>query len=479
MSVTFGTDGWRAVIAEEFTFDNVRAVAQAISDYFNKSKVRLKKTPPRVVVGFDTRFLSQEFAKVTAEVLLGNKIRVILTDKPTPTPVVSFAIKNRRLDGGIVITASHNPSQFNGIKVKGAFAGPVDSSQTTQIEHYLHKKRVRIRSFADAQKSRDLQVVDLSSRYLKFIHRYINMRLLKPLKLKVLVDSMYGAGDHYLAQALAKTSLEVTTIHTEFNPSFGGVKPEPIKENLEEMLFLMKKCTFDIGIANDGDADRIGVVRADGRFVTSQQVFALLLLHLLEGKQWRGAVAKTIAGSTLIEKIAQSFRLRLFETPVGFKHICGLMRTQNILLGGEESGGVGFTGCARERDGILAGLLLLEMIAQRKKPLIRIISDMENRFGKYYYFREDVEWLQLKNSPQKARKSFSNLSRIPPVQILGEKVIGVKDYDGIKFMMNDSSWLLLRLSGTEPILRIYCEAKTQRRVKQLIAFGKDLVFNLH
>lgn len=471
MGIKFGTDGWRGVIADDFTFDNVRTVAQAISDYLTSHREQQKGPTPRVAVGYDTRFMSNRYAEIVTEVLTANKIKVVLTDKAIPTQAISFIIKKKKLDGGIMVTASHNAAQFNGLKFKSKFGGPGEESETKKIEGYLFNHEVKSMPLAKARSEGWVAILDIFPHYVNFLKHYVDMDKLKRSKLRILVDSMYGTADRLIEKILAETSYKVTTIHEHPDPLFGGLRPEPIEHNLGELRSLMMKGNFDIGLANDGDADRMGVVNPKGEFITTHQVFSLLLLHFVENRKWKGDVVKTLNVSSLIDKIAHKYRLTLFETPVGFKHICKIMKERNVLIGGEESGKVGFKGYLPDSDGILIGLLLLEMLETRKRSIIQIMEEMEEEYGKFYQLREDLEYSE--DSP--CREKFKNLFESPPKDLLGRHIVEVKDYDGIKLICEDGSWLLLRLSGTEPILRIYGEAASKKRVKDLIQKGKQLV----
>jgi phosphomannomutase len=276
---------------------------------------------------------------------------------------------------------------------------------------------------------------------------------------------MYGSGNSYIERVLGGANLKIKFLHNQINPSFGGVRPEPIEENLKEIKEILKNKEFDLGIALDGDADRVSAFDSEGRFIHPQKILPLLLIHLLEDRSLKGGVVKTIAGTTLIDKVCKEFGLKLYETPVGFKHISKLMQETDILIGGEEAGGIGFKGYIPERDGTLAGLLLLEMLVYRKKPISKIIEEMEDRFGRYYYLREDIQT----NYKLQINKKWRSLR-----EILGRKIIEIKDFDGIKFICDDESWLMLRTSGTERLFRIYAEAKSLKRARELIKFGKDL-----
>jgi phosphomannomutase len=468
--IRFGTDGWRAVIGEDFTFENVRMVAQAIADY-----IRLR-TPQasghRVVIGYDTRFMGKEFANTVARVLVDNGIAVYISDGPTSTPALSLSIKQNKFTGGVMVTASHNPPRYNGIKYKADYAGPADPQIIKNIENFLGKGASWIPAHKKS-KAGLVNSIDLNRPHLKFLKSYVDLKALKRLKAKILVDVMYGAGDRLIEKILDGGACDVTTIHSDSNPGFGGTPPEPIERNLKELIALVKSQKCDIGLATDGDVDRIGAIGPDGRFISSSQVISLLLVHFVEDKKWSGAVAKTISGSFLIDQIASAYKLKLYETPVGFKYICKLMQDEDILIGGEESGGIGFKNYVPERDGTLAGILLLEMMAHRKKSIIRILKDIEKQFGKFCQERADFEY-----PDDKKARLFAQLKARPPKNLLGKKITEIKTYDGVKLICEDKSWVLFRASGTEPILRVYCEAGSDEKVKKLLALGKQFALDI-
>ncbi|MBU1062409.1 MAG: phosphoglucomutase/phosphomannomutase family protein [Candidatus Omnitrophica bacterium] len=466
MAIKFGTDGWRAIISEDFTFENVRIVSQAIADHFNGVGVTF-------VVGYDWRFLSEKYAELVSEVLAGNGIKVLLSDKAVPTPLVSLAIKNNRLSGGIMITASHNPPIYNGIKIKASYASTADEGITESVESYIGKNKVNHISLKEGISSGIVKVVDLKSDYLKFITSYIDMPLLKKAKLKVLVDCMHGVGDGYIKEILKDTKIKITQMRSGRDPLFGGVNPEPIPKNLEAVFQEMKKGKYDIAIVNDGDADRISAVTPGGGYMNAGQVMALLLLHFIEDKKWKGAVVKTISNTTLIDRIVKKYNLKLHETPVGFKYICRLMLDEDILIGGEESGGIGVKNSIPERDGMLLGILLIEMIAHRKKGILDIMASVEKEYGKFHYRRIDTFY-----PDDKKKKLMEFLKTSPPKQILKKPVKEIKSYDGYKFILEDDSWLIMRLSGTEPILRIYAEASSVDLAEKYLEFGKKIAFGL-
>ena len=475
--IKFGTDGWRAVVGKDFNLKNVAAVAQAISDYLLRDtclpagRARCPMRNRKVAVGYDLRRLSLQAARLISQVLAANKIRVILSDRPLPTQAISYAVKSLKCTAGIMVTASHNPPRFNGIKIKGAFGGSVEKEVTDEIEKFIFQHRPVKVPFSQAKKKNLLKTANLVCDYLKFLTSYLDMPLLKKGRLKILVDPMHGTANSYITMVLKNTSCKVTTIHQEHDFSFGGVKPEPIESCLKEASSLMKERYFDVGLACDGDADRIAALDSQGRFINPQQVISLLLLHFIRHRRAKGAVVKTISGTSLLERIAKKYGLKIYETPVGFKHICHLMQKKDILIGGEEGGGIGFKNYLPERDGILGGLLLVEMLVANNKPLTALLEEMQREFGSYVYLRKDLRCRACEKAKVRARLSGMRKQKT----FFGMKIIKIKDYDGLKFYLAGGSWILFRLSGTEPILRIYAEAESKTKTRKLIAAGKELL----
>ncbi|MFA5275373.1 MAG: phosphoglucomutase/phosphomannomutase family protein [Candidatus Omnitrophota bacterium] len=449
--IKFGTDGWRAVIADTYTFENLKIISQAVSDYAGSGK--------KIAVGFDTRFMSDKFAAITAEVLKNNAIKVVLSDRPIPTPALSFAVKSGKMDLGIMITASHNPAEYNGFKIKNSSGGAAGEEITKAVEALLGKSAVRNEGSGAIEKA------NLAKDYVKFIRNYIDLKKIKNKKFKVLVDAMYGSGNSFMAEVLKGTSIRLEFMRNTINPSFGGSRPEPVEENLEALKERVKKEKFDLGIALDGDADRIAAVAPGGVFIHPQKILGLLALHLNQDRHWSGGIVKTICGTTMIDNIAKFLKVKLYETPVGFKYISNLMETQDIVTGGEEAGGMGVKNYIPERDGTMAGLLLLEMMAYRNKNILKILNETEKQFGKYYYVRRDFH-LSKRVEPKKEDL---------PQELLGKNVIEVKDYDGIKLICEDESWLMFRASGTEPIMRTYAEAKNLTQANKLLKLGYELL----
>ncbi|MDD5166155.1 MAG: phosphoglucomutase/phosphomannomutase family protein [Candidatus Omnitrophica bacterium] len=450
--IKFGTDGWRGIIADNYTFSNLKILAQAVADYLGSGK--------KVAIGFDTRFMSGDFAQIVANVLAANSLEVLLSDRPTPTPTLSFAVRERKFDLGVMITASHNPAAYNGFKIKMPSGGAAGPEVTSAVEALLGRNPVK-----EGGNEGNITKENLINDYIKFIRNYIDFKKIKAKKFKVLVDAMYGSGDSFIAQILKGSNIRLEFMRNTINPSFGGGRPEPLEENLEELKERVKKEKFDLGIALDGDADRIAAVAPGGIFIHPQKILGLLTLHLNQDRHWSGGIVKTICGTTMIDNIAKYLNIKLFETPVGFKYISNLMETEDVVAGGEEAGGMGVKGYIPERDGSMAGLLLLEMMVYRNKNILKILNEMEKQFGHYYYVRRD---LTLTRRVELKKEDL-------PHQLLGKKVVQVKDYDGIKLICEDQSWLMFRGSGTEPIMRLYAEAKNLSQAKKLLDLGNSLI----
>ncbi len=469
--IKFGTDGWRSLVAEDFTFPNVRLVTQSIAAYLKSHPAEGR--PLKVIVGYDTRPLGDRFAEAVAEVFAGNGFEVLLTDSPMPTPAISFSIREFNLCGGVAVTASHNPFTYNGIKFKPYYAGPSEPEMTGWVENDLRKEPVKKMPLADGLKSGKIKKIDLVPKYLSFVRSYVNWSLVKKARFKVAYDNMHGAGQKLLQRLLEGSSIRVIDANEDPWPMKANHRPEPVGEHLNRLGVVVKKNKCHAGLANDGDADRLGLVGPDGKFVSSQETMALLLWHLLEDRRWKGLVVTTISGTKLVDVMAAHYGVPLKRTPVGFKHIAAYMRTEDVLFGGEESGGFGFRGCVPERDGLLAGLLILEMMAMRKQSLAQILQQMRKEFGRWIFKREDlilsrpVSAQEMKDWAAKhTGNGFSISSSV--------KVKEIKTEDGVQVVLEDNSWLLLRPSGTEPLLRIYSEGKSESQVKKLIERGRKI-----
>lgn len=465
-NIKFGTDGWRGVISDNFTFENAAIAAQAISEWINKDLPGSANESKRIAVGYDTRFLSTEYAKIVSCVLAANGIEVYLSDTAIPTPALSYGVTQIKCAAGIMITASHNPAKFNGIKIKTSQGGGASTEITNKVESYLEKTPVLKINFEQARQERKIIIQDYKIAYLKFIRNYLDLKRIKNAKFKVLTDVMHGSGGRLMEKVLEGTNIRLSLMRDDVNPSFDGGKPEPVAEYLGGILERVKKEKFDIGLVLDGDADRIAAVSPDGEFISPQKILGLLILHLVRNRGRSGAVVKTICGTTLIDNIAKKLGLKLHETPVGFKYISDLMISERIIAGGEEAGGMGVQDYIPERDGTLAGLLLVEMMVYQKKNIKQIIDEMEKEFGRYYYQKSEIKLGESKFNDER----FRSLKELE-----GKRVVQVKDFDGVKLICEDESWLMLRLSGTEPIVRAYSEAKSLKRAKELVKYGEKLL----
>jgi len=473
MTIRFGTEGWRAVIAEEFTAENVRCVAQAVAGHLLESASAAHPanpaTPPTIAVGYDTRFLSPHFAQTMCEVLAGNQIHSRLCDAAVPTCAVSRYVVAERLPLGIMITASHNPGIYNGIKIKEAFGGSSTSETVASIEGRLGRSPVKRQPYEEAVSGGVIRRVRMMPRFLQGISSFVDLRLIRRSTFKVVVDSMHGAGGRLIEELLARGRCRVETLHAQPDPLFGGHAPEPIAMHLRELSRTVKQRRADLGIANDGDADRLGIIGPTGAWLNPGQILCVLLLHLVSQRKMTGAVVKTVSNTMMINRLTERLDLRLIEVPVGFKHIAKLMLEDDILIGGEESGGIGVKGYLPERDGILNGLLVLEAMAARRQSLSAMLQALERQCGRWYYGRRDLHLTM----PQ-VDALFARLQQAAPEHMAGLPVARVQTLDGIKLIGRDESWLLFRRSGTEPIVRIYAETSRKTFLAPLLTFGVRL-----
>jgi phosphomannomutase len=460
--VKFGTDGWRAIIADTFTFENVRRAAQATAEYFKT----VEHTEPTVLVGFDVRFQSKAFARAAGEVMAANGFRVLMLDRPFPTPYISFEVRRRRAVGGIMITASHNPPAFNGFKVKAHFGGSATPAITAKIEAALAGGH---EAAAHGQPLR-VETISPESYYFDHLKSLVDWDRITKSNLKIVVDSMHGCGGTILQDMLLGTSCSVTTIRGNPDPLFGGIHPEPMMPQLEPLGEAVRKSHSHVGLATDGDADRLGIVDETGRYVNTLQTLSLLLLHIYRNKGWRGAVARTYSQSLLIPRIAQKLGIELYECPIGFKNIGELMLENEILIGGEESGGIGLSRHLPERDGIFVNLMFLDLLATSGKSCTELIRDMWNEFGEFHYDRRDLH-VPIETGNAVVAKWKND----PLPALAGRRVQEVGKLDGSKVFLEKDSWILFRQSGTEPLLRVYCEAPTPEAVAEIMSAGLEFV----
>jgi len=472
MTIKFGTDGWRAVISDTFTFENLRLVSQATADYL------LENAPaaPSVVIGFDTRFLSDRYATEVAKVMAGNGITAHLTRADCPTPAISYNVVHKKANLGVMITASHNPPRYNGYKLKADYGGAVTKDVTENIAARLQTnkaagKQPKLMPYEDALAAKRILRFDPAWAYYEHLtSNLIDLDIISAGELRVVADGMYGSGRGAFREVLSRTRTRVFNIRSEMNPGFGGIHPEPIARFLEELVATVKNRHAHIGLATDGDADRIGAVDALGNFIDPHHIMALSLRYLYEKRGWRGAVVKTVSSTLMLNRLAKKYNLPLHETPVGFDGIAHLMMTDDVLIGGEESGGISIKGHVPEGDGVLMGLLLLELLADANVPLHELVADLQKTVGPTYYRRTDIKL----SRPVPKKEMVERLANEAPATINGERIVSVQTNDGIKFMMADDSWLLIRPSGTEPVLRVYSEAADKAAVQNILAAGHTM-----
>jgi len=462
--IKFGTDGWRAVIAEDFNFANVEKVAQATADHWSANPVT--GTSRKVVIGYDRRFLSDEFAKRTAEVMAGNDFQVVLTPTPTPTPSVSFAVKQLAAVGGVMITASHNPPMFNGFKLKSDFGGSAESSTCQAIESILEKNPVKAVKIAQAVKGKQISLRDIRPAHYSALKKLVDFKLIANSRLRFAHDALFGVGAGCFEQLLAGTSCKVTTLNARHDVLFGGINPEPIEKNYALTAAYLKKHPHDICLVTDGDADRVGGMDGRGAYLSTHQLICLLLHHFIVNRKGKGRVVKALTTTSMVDKICADHGFELTETGVGFKYIAAEMIKGDVLLGAEESGGIGFQGHIPERDGIAAGLMLLELLATERISVNKMIAALDKKYGPHKYGRIDTHF-----PLEKRGVLMEFLKQNPPAKLLRSPLKEVKSYDGVKFVSEDSSWLMLRGSGTEPILRIYAEGRSEADARKLLGQG--------
>jgi len=481
MPIHFGTDGWRAVISDTFTFNNLRMVSQAISDavksgyWHNGYTLDQPVNNDQMVVGFDTRFLSDRYAGDVARVMAANGYTVYLAQSDAPTPAISYAIREMGAVGGVMITASHNAPRYNGMKLKAAYGGAASREQCRRVEVYLNDNEERGRgpNLMDFNQARKLHLIRRFNpipSYYEHLRKLIDFDVIADNPQRVAVDSMYGSGRGVIKGILQGTGCEVKEIRGEMNPGFGGVHPEPIGAYLSVLAGAISTHMGDFGLATDGDADRIGAMDERSNFVDPHKIMALALQYLVEIRGWKGPVVRTVSTTRMVDRIADANGLPVYETPVGFNHIADHMLKEDILIGGEESGGISFRGHIPEGDGVLMGLLLIEIVAQSQVTLHELVKDLLERVGPAYYRRND---LRLDRPVAKARISRSLMDEAPG-SIGGETVVDVMDTDGVKYILSDDSWLLIRPSGTEPVLRVYAEGRSQAMVDALLGYGEEI-----
>jgi phosphomannomutase len=462
-TIHFGTDGWRGVVADDFTYANVRAVSQAVAWY-------LAEDSRPVVVGHDTRYCAELFAREVARVLAANGRHVLLLDGPAPTQVSSWTVVDRKAAGGVVVTASHNPPEFNGLKYKPDYGGSAPPEVVGALEELTVRAQrdgVREMPFDEAQSSGGVEIVDPRPQYIAQIGRMIDLPRLRDSGLRILHEAMHGSGAGYVRLLLSGGRTQVDELHADRNPGFGGMHPEPIAQYMPDAMERMRAGGYDLCIANDGDADRVGIVDERGVFVNQLQVMALLCMYLLEKRGERGALVRSLTTTGMVDKLGERFGVPVYELQVGFKYIGPKMTETDALIGGEESGGFGFRGHLPERDGVLAGLFVAQMIVDYGMPLSRILAHLEELVGPHAYARHDIR-LPREGYDGRREEMYARIKSNPPSTLADGRIVRTRDDDGFKFYLDDGSWALVRFSGTEPLIRVYSEASTAERVDELL-----------
>lgn len=485
MAITFGTDGWRGIIADEFTFSNIRRVVHGIAGFLNwpgrkeldiyKEKRGASYSCPYrspkdgIVIGYDTRFMSRKFAETAAQTFINNGIPVFLASSPSSSPSISAAIDETRSAGAIMITASHNSPEYNGIKFKPEYGG----SGTPDIMHAI-EERICAEDPGPGNNidiSTGIREFSPHENYIKKVTDLVDLERIANSRFKIISDPIYGVNQGLMEKALKGVGTYVEEIRGEYNPIFGGYQPEPIGRNMAPLVEKVLRTKADIGFAFDGDGDRLGAVDSRGRFLNAHEIFALILWHLIENRKWSGGVAKTFSTSQIIDKMARSYNLTLYETPIGFKYIAHLMLERDILVGGEESGGIGIKNHIPEKDAILNALLLLEAMSYKNKGIGPVLEDLMREYGFFYFHRTD---LHISNN-EEMESIITRLLNSPPDKIIDLKISDVRTLDGVKYILNDDSWILFRPSGTEPVLRVYVEARSHELAGKILKNGEELI----
>jgi alpha-D-glucose phosphate-specific phosphoglucomutase len=468
--IKFGTDGWRAIIAEDFTFANVRAVAQSVALYLKEEGLAERG----LVVGYDTRFASEDFAAAVAEVIAANGIHVYLCDRPAPTPVVGYAILNRKAGGSVVITSSHNPSQWSGFKFRPEYGGSAPPEVLAQIEAHIPKivasGNVQGLPLADAKAQGLVETFDPRPAYRQQVARLVDLEFLRAAGLRAVVDSMHGAAAGYIRGQVSGGKTKVWELRAVRNPMFPGMhNPEPIARNLAPLIQAVRRRQADVGLATDGDGDRLGVVDERGQFLNQHQVFALLAYYLLEVRGQRGPLVKSLTTSRMIQSLGDLYDVPVFETAVGFKFLGPKMIAEDAIVAGEESGGYAFRGHLPERDGVVSALYFLDLMARRGRRPSELLAELSQKVGPHFYDRIDVQ-----RAPEKVPAIRERLARARPDRIAGMAVTGSDTTDGFRFHLKDGAWLLIRFSGTEPLMRIYTEVQDEALVAKVLEAGREL-----
>ncbi len=468
--IKFGTDGWRAIIGDDFTFDNVRVCGQSVAQYLHESGMAQRG----LIVGYDTRFASEDFAAAVAEVVAANRIKVFLCDRPTPTPTVSWAVLDKKAGGAAMITSSHNPWRYNGFKYKPEYAGSASPEVVERLEAPLNeiqrKAAFKRMPLAEAQEKALVEMLNPEPAYFAQLKKLIDLEPLRKADFTVVIDSMYGSGQGYLPQMLSGGRLRVVELHGEHNPLFPGIgAPEPIGRNLGPLMEAVRREKADVGLAIDGDADRFGLVDENGTYVDQLQVFGLLTYYLLEARGERGPIIKSLTTTRMVIRLGELYGVPVYETKVGFKYLGPKMIETNGLIGGEESGGYAFRGHLPERDGVLAALYFLDFMVRTGKRPSELLAELYARVGPHYYDRIDIDLPAAEKDAVQRRVEAAR-----PEQVAGVRVTDRDETDGLRFNLENGGWLLLRFSGTEPLMRIYTEVPDKALVPKLLKAGLEL-----
>jgi alpha-D-glucose phosphate-specific phosphoglucomutase len=467
--IKFGTSGWRGIISDDFTFDNVRIVTQAIADFI-KSNKKEKNKP--VIIGGDARFLSDKFSEAAAEVLAGNGIPVLLCNRDTPTPVISYEIIRRKASGGINFTASHNPPEYNGLKFSPSWGGPATPAETDIIEKNIkHVKKVKKMNFNEGIKKGIIKIFDPSIYYLERIKELVDFSIIRKSGLKIIVDPLYSTGRGYLDKLLFDAKVNIKVINNKKDVLFGGFPPEPAEKNIQDLIQMVIKEKAILGVATDGDADRYGIIDSDGSYIPANKILPLLFDYLVKTRKgWKGVAIRSVATSHMIDRVAAMHGIKLYETPVGFKYIGEIMIKEDIIIGGEESNGLTIHRHIPEKDGIIACLLVVEMVARYKKNIKALLKELENKTGQFFNTRRNYKISEDKKENLIKRLKNSECSKIGKYEI---KEINKKD--GYKFILGEDLWVMIRLSGTEPIVRLYGEAKSKNDLDYIMTMSEKFI----
>lgn len=467
--IKFGTSGWRGIISDDFTFDNVKTVCQAIA-VFIKSKKELNGKP--VIIGGDARFLSDKFSQTAAEVMAGNGIKSLLCDRDTPTPVIAYQIIRKKAAGGINFTASHNPPEYNGLKFSPSWGGPATPEDTDAIEANIKKvKVVKIMEKETAEKQGLIKVFDPSQEYFDRIRQIVDLEAIKKSKIKIIVDPLFSTGRGYLDRLLSEAGASIKVINDKKDVLFGGFPPEPAEKNVQDLICMVKKEKAMLGIATDGDADRYGIIDSDGSYIQANKILPLLLDYLVKTRpDWHGSVVRSVATSHMIDKVAKMHNLKLHETPVGFKYIGEIMTKEDIIIGGEESNGLTVYRHVPEKDGIIACLLVAEMVAKTKKNVRTLLRELEEKTGSFLNSRKNFRLSEPKKIALIKKLKTGKMAKIGKFTVLETITI-----DGFKYMLGEDTWIMTRFSGTEPIVRLYGEAKDKKTLDEIMEEGEKFV----